>query len=170
MVLPGTLSVLLGGNKITVDYTIFQNNAAEAHFNYLGSDYSFPLTRWKQKAFSQFRTKFHVVYDDHKKFGSSYVTGDIISSDNTSEQNKQVVLRSIEDVFIYLDVLLHQHPRSILDYAVWYREKHCDKLDTYEKYIQLVTCHSIVHSDFMAGNIRWNIIKFQPQKEDTNRE
>jgi hypothetical protein len=168
MVLPGTLTVLLGGNNIIVDYAVFQNNAAEAHFNYLGSDYSFSLTRWKQKAFSQFRSKFHAVYDDHDKFGSSCVdtdTGDVISSDNTSEQNKQVVVKSIEDIFLYLDTLLHQHPRSILDYAVWYREKHCDKLDTYEKYIQLVTCHSIVHSDFLAGNIRWDIIKFEPKIE-----
>ena len=165
MVLPGTLTVLLGGNNVIVDYAVFQNNAAEAHFNYLGSDYSFSLTRWKQKAFSQFRSKFHAVYDDHERFGSSCVdsdTGDVISSDNTSEQNKQVVVKSIEDIFLYLDKLLHQHPRSILDYAVWYREKHCDKLDTYEKYIQLVTCHSIVHSDFLTGNIRWDVINFEP--------
>ena len=169
MAIPGTMSVILGGVNLSVDYKIFHNNAAEAHFNYLGSDYNFSITRWKQKAFSLFRSKFHEIYTDTVKYGSSvvdYDTGDVISSENNSRQNTEIVIRSIQDIFIYLDTILQQQPRSILDYAVWYREKHSDKLDTYEKYIQLVTCHCIVHSDFLAGNIRWETIQFKPEKHD----
>lgn len=170
MAIPGTLTVILGGVKLPVDYKIYQNNAAEAHFNYLGSDYNFSITRWKQKAFSLFRSKFHETYNDPIKYGSSVVdpdTGDVISSENNSCQNTEIVIKSLQDIFIYLDLILLQQPRSILDYAVWYREKHSDKLDTYEKYIQLVTCHCIVHSDFLAGNIRWEIIPFIPEVIDS---
>lgn len=168
MAVPGTLSVLLGGVNLPVYYKIFQNNAVVAHFNYLGSDYNFSITRWKQKAFSTFKAKFHEKYSDSVKYGSSFVdpdTGDIISSQNSSKQNTEIVIKSVQDIFLYLDTILQQQPRSILDYAVWYREKHYDKLDTYEKYIQLVTCHCIVHSDFLAGNIHWKIIPFKHECE-----
>ena len=165
MAFSGTFSTKLGGVKIVVDFKIYQDNAADAHFIYLGSDYNFLMTRWKQKAFSLFRSKFHQVYTDTAKYGSTEVdpdTGDVVSSSSTAEQNKFTVLRAIKDVFLYLDMLLHQQPRSILDYAVWYREKKPSDLDSYAKYIQLVTCHCIVHNDFLAGDIRWEVLEFVP--------
>ena len=164
MALEGKYTTTLGGACVTVDYRVCQNNEGQAHFIYLGTDYNFSMTRWKQKAFSPFRAKFHEVYNDINKYGTSDVdpdTGDVISSSCTSDQNKQIVIRAIEDVFHYLNQLLEQHPRSILDYAVWYREKN-DKVETYARYIQLVTCHCIVHSDFLAGNIRWEVVEFVP--------
>jgi hypothetical protein len=143
---------------------IYQNNAAGAHFVYQGSDYNFSMTRWEQKAFSAFRSKFHLVYTDTAKYGSTEVdpdTGDVVSSSSTADQNKSTVLRAIKDVFFYLDSLLQQHPRSILDYAEWYCEKHSN-LDSYSKYIQLVTCRCIVDSAVLDGNARWEVLEFVP--------
>ena len=105
------------------------------------------------------------MYTDTVKYGSTEIdpdTGDVASSSSTADQNKSTVLRAIKDVFLYLDLLLHQQPRSILDYAVWYCEKKSSYLDSYAKYIQLVTCHCIVHSDFLAGDVRWEVLEFVP--------
>ena len=165
MALSGTFSSMLGDVKVVVDFTIYQDNAADAHFVYLGSDYNFSMTRWKQKSFSAFRAKFHEVYTDTVKYGSTEVdpdTGDVVTSSSTATQNKSTVLRAIKDVFLYLDSLLQQQPRSILDYAVWYRENKPTDLGSYAKYIQLVTCHCIVHSDFLAGNFKWEVLEFVP--------
>jgi hypothetical protein len=161
----GTFQTELGGVNVVVDYNVYQDNAALAHFVYLGSDYNFSMTRWKLKAFSAFRSKFHEVYTDSTKYGTTDVdpnTGDVVSSTSNATQNKLIVYRAIKDVFLHLDCLLQRQPRSILDYAVWYRERNSSNLDTYAKYIQLVTCHCIVHSDFLAGNIRWEVLDFIP--------
>ena len=106
MALEGKYTTTLGGACVTVDYRVCQNNEAQVHFIYLGTDYNFSMTRWKQKAFSPFRAKFHEVYKDIDKYGTSDVdpdTGDVISSSCTSVQNKQIVIRAIEDVFHYLN-------------------------------------------------------------------
>ena len=148
----------------SVDYTISYNNAVEAHFHYLGNDYNFNITRWQQKSFSAFRSKFHLAYKDTSKYGSSDYDefGDVVSSDSTAEQNKLIVLHAVRVVFIHLNSILGQQPRSILDYAVWYREKYNTDITTYSKYIQLVTAHCIVQSDFLPGNMKWDVINFNP--------
>ena len=159
-----TFNADIGGVVTAVDYTISYNNAAEAHFNYLGNDYNFKITRWQQKAFSAFRGKFHLVYQDTSKYGSSEYDDfwDVVSSDSTAEQNKRIVLQAVKDVFLHLNSILVQQPRSILDYAVWYREKYGTDITTYSKYIQLVTVNCIVHSDFLAGNMKLEVIVFNP--------
>ena len=149
--------------RIDVDFKINANNSATAHFIYLGAEYNFTMTRWQQKSFSAFRSKFHQIYTDTKKYGSSEIdpdTGDVVSSTCTSDQNKAIVLRAIKDIFLYLDVLLQTQPKSILDYAVWYREKHGSDVCTYADYVQLVTCHCIVQSDFLVGSVCWEVQEF----------
>ena len=59
MALSDKFSTTLGGARIDVDFKINANNSATAHFIYLGADYNFTMTRWQQKAFSAFRSKFH---------------------------------------------------------------------------------------------------------------
>ena len=44
----------IGGVFTVVDYTISNNNAVEVHFNYLGNDSNFKMTRCQRKAFSTF--------------------------------------------------------------------------------------------------------------------
>ena len=76
MALEGKYTTTLGGACVTVDYRVCQNNEGQAHFIYLGTDYNFSMTRWKQKAFSPFRAKFHEVYKDIGKYLTSDVDPD----------------------------------------------------------------------------------------------
>lgn len=165
MVFDHELTTKLGDVRTRVDCKIHEDNAAHVHFFYLGKDYNFPLTRWKSAGFAKFRSLFHKVYDDIDKFGSSVVdpnTGDVVSSIGTSDQNKNIVKQAINDVFHSLNSILRQYPREILDYAVWFCEKHSFSSDTdYATYIQIVTCRVIVHSDFLAGNIDWRVVDLQ---------
>ena len=67
---------------------------------------------------------------------------------------------TIKDGFLHLNSVLVQQPRSILDYAVWYREKYGTDITTYSKYIQLVTADCIVHSGLLAWNMKCGVIVF----------
>ena len=82
-----TFNAEIGGVLTAVDYTISNNNAAEAHFNYLGNDCNSKMTRLQQKAFSAFGGKSHLVYQDTSKYGSSEYDdfGDVVSSDSTAD-------------------------------------------------------------------------------------
>ena len=73
------------------------------------------------------------MYQDTSKDASSEYDNfiDVGSSDSTAEQSKQIVLQAVKDVFIHLNSILVQQPRSILDYAVWYTEKYGTDITTY---------------------------------------
>ena len=64
------------------------------------------------------------------------------------------------DIMRHLDQIFTAHKRSVLDYAVWYREKKHKDADTYAHFIQLVTCHCIVHADFLAPGITYDVVPF----------
>ena len=98
------------------------------------------------------------------KYGSSEYDdfGDVVLSDSTAEQNKRIVLQAVKDVFLHLNSILIQQLRSILDYDIWYREKYSTDITTCSQYIQLVTANCIVDSDFLAGNMKWEVSIFNP--------
>ena len=70
-----------------------------------------------------------------------------------------IVRQAVFDIFKTLELILQVHGRAILDYATWYREHNKDK-EAYADYITLVTCHHIVHVNFLAPSITWTIVKF----------
>lgn len=59
------------------------------------------------------------------------------------------VRQAVFDMFKTLEQMLHVHWRAIMHYAIWYREHNKEKV-TYADYITLVTCHHIVHANFLA--------------------
>jgi hypothetical protein len=162
MVIDHELTVIIGDAVARVDCKIHRDNAAHAHFFYAGKDHNFALTLWKAKSFAKFRSLFHRVYVDIDKFGSSEVdvnTGDVVSSTNTADQNRNVVKQAIDDIFHLLHVILKEYPKEILDYAVWFCDKYAANLETnYSTYIHVMTCHCIVHGDFIAGHIARKVV------------
>ena len=156
-----TATKLLGGG-MRIDCKIHDDNAALVHFIYAGKDYNFALTRWKATAFGKFRSLFHRVYTDTDMFGSSeidVVTGNVLSSTNTSDQNKNVVKQAIKDIFDLLQVILTEYPKEILDCAVWFSDKYSSHIETnYSTYIHLVTCDCIIHNHFVAGNVARKVV------------
>jgi hypothetical protein len=80
----------------------------------------------------------------------------------TRNQKIRMVRQACEDLMQCLDLLVQKYARSILDYAVWYREKHTES-DTYCEYITLVCAHSIAHTKFLAPNVRWELVRFPHQ-------
>eukprot|EP00798_Chlamydomonas_sp_ICE-L_P006050 gene6050-biopygen1164 len=55
----------------------------------------------------------------------------------TTAQKVNAVIQGAKDVMACVDEIGTRHQRSVLDYAVWYREKHTC-WDTYENYITML--------------------------------
>jgi hypothetical protein len=156
----GSFNTVLGGVPIIVNYARFNNKECRTTFSYLGRLHEFKMSRWSGTGWAPFVTKFHVAHRDIVTFGSSTIDDNGMSTfDVTPEQLNAIVIESASDVFKYLDVLLISQQKQILDYSVWYRDRNPPP-ETYEEYIQLVTCHCIVHSQFLAGNLLWTVVPF----------
>lgn len=84
-------------------------------------------------------------------------------------QKRNVVIQGCKDIIICLNQILKQYQQSVIDYAKWYSEMN-KNTDTYSDYITLVTCHSIIHSEFLRPNVRWKVIKFQDEENLISKE
>ena len=72
-----------------------------------------------------------------------------------SSQKIYCVLRASIDVMAYLNKMTTRIQSSVLDYAVYYRERK-GSYETYSKYITTVTCHNIIYGEAHFYNIGAN--------------
>ena len=68
-------------------------------------------------------------------------------------------VQAVCDIMAHMDRIWRKYKRSVLDYAVFFRERH-QAADTYEEYMSLVTCHCIVHADFLSPDVAWEVVPF----------
>ena len=158
----GTFVVTLQGSQVACSYTVHHDYAVALEFNLRGKPYSFRLTKWKQKGQATFMPLFfNHCARDQAAFGTLTYSADMLPSyQQTEAQHVAVVVQATKDVMLCLDQIVHAFERSVLDYAVHYREKH-QETDTYAQYITLVCCHCITHSDFLAPQVTWPLLQFQ---------
>ncbi|KAJ3299507.1 hypothetical protein HK104_008696 [Borealophlyctis nickersoniae] len=157
----GSFNTSLGGVGIVVNYQVHADHKAKASFSYLSRSYQFNFTKWSRTKFTDFQEKFHHVYNDTANFGSSTMDANgSVTISTTPAHQLNIVVQAIKDSFRYLDALLTVQQKAIIDYSCWYRERNGNTLSTYEEYIQLVTCHCIVHGEFLAPNVVWAVTPF----------
>lgn len=150
-----TIRVSLLANDVDVDVTIMTTYTTILSFTFLRQPYTFNVTKWRSRGQLQFMQLFHEVPRDRTMFGS-ISDDEVITA--TLDQRIGMVMEAIRDIFRCFDRILATHQRAILDYAVWYREQP-NTLDTYSKYITMITCHCIVHTNFMNPSIQWTRVE-----------
>jgi putative component of membrane protein insertase Oxa1/YidC/SpoIIIJ protein YidD len=145
----------------TVTVAISQTWRTLADFSLYGLTYTFTMDKWRSKKLASFLVKFHEHQPrDPTTFGSVSVSDDGIPIIAVNPQQKiATVLQAVRDVISCLGKIHCKYQRSIVDYAIWYREKHSEE-DTYAELITRLTCHCLLHSDFMAPNTQWELVQF----------
>ena len=119
------------------------------------------MDRWRARGLSRFLQTFHA----HKprsnvEFGQIRESPEgSITLDMSCEQKIAAVIQGCHDIIASLAQIAQRYQRSVLEYAIWYRERHQGE-DTYAEYITFRTCHCIVHSDFLTPNLTWDIVRF----------
>lgn len=150
----------LVGNSTPVSVDIMTSFAATVNFSFLGHPYMFSVTKWSRRGQAQFYSIFHEVQRDEDLFGTLEADGTV---KKTTEQKLNCIVQAIKDVMFCLNIITETHQRSVLDYAVYFREKVPDD-DTYGHYITLITCHCIVHQHFIYPSAQFTVVKFYPSK------
>lgn len=150
----------VGGAPTEIDVTVQGTYAATIDFTYCGHPYTFNITKWRSSQLKSFLLLFHRHCErDMQHFGCTVETADDTNLMMDIDQKVNAVIHACKDIIAYLSDVIHEQSRAVLDYGVWYREKHA-KQDTYAEYIMLVTCHCIVHSDFFNHRLVYNVTPF----------
>jgi hypothetical protein len=153
-------STIVGGAPTTIDITVQQTYTATVDFTYCGNPYTFNITKWRSSQLKNFLLLFHRhCQRDPQRFGSTAETTDDCIVLMDVEQKTNAIIHACKDIILYLSDVIQEQGRAVLDYGVWYREKHPEQ-DTYAEYIMKVTCHCIVHSDFFNHKLIWNVTPF----------
>ena len=156
-----TFNSRIMGTSVNVSLTIRNTYDATMEFTLFGVAYTFAVTRWSRKGLASFLLLFF-AYNSREaaEFGSCTVDDNGFPTFNMTTAHKvNAVIQGAKDVMACVDDIATRHQRSVLDYAVWYREKHAC-WDTYEKYITMLACNCIVHAYFLAPGVTWELVTF----------
>lgn len=149
------------GVPIVASVTLARSYATSIDFSLNGSPYTFHVERWASRGFARFITLFFAHEErDPSTYGAIIECADgAVNIQMNVTQKCNAIVQATKDVMSCLNKVSTRYRRSVLDYAVWYREKHPEE-DTYSQFITLRTCHCIVHSDFLAPNLTWELVTF----------
>jgi hypothetical protein len=134
---------------------------ATIDFTFLGRSYTFRVWRTGGRSNDKFIKGFHSYTPrDTVTFGSvgADASGALVVRMST-DQKTAAVVHACKDIATCLDKIMTVHMTSVMDYALWYREEHPEDND-YSSLISLITCHCIVHAEFMSSRVPRQIVKF----------
>ncbi|KAA6417370.1 MAG: hypothetical protein FRX49_12699 [Trebouxia sp. A1-2] len=158
-----TVPFTLGGSAaVQLQVAVSASYLTTISWSLFGRAYSFNVHDWRSGNINQLCSRFHKYAPrDQQVYG--YIEEDTETGAVTPHINQvqkvNIVRQAVFDIFKTLELILQVHGRAILDYATWYRENNKDK-EAYADYITLVTCHHIVHVNFLAPSIQWTLVKF----------
>lgn len=156
-----TLRLTLMGVEIPVNIRVFSTYLTILDFSLYGSMHTFSIDKWRSRRFTSFFERFHCFADrDTDIYGSMETNeeGMHVFSANM-DQKVNAVMHAAKDVVLCLDKIGQHCKNSVLDYATWYSEAHKED-STYSEFITQLTCHLIVHNNFLSPNIDWVVIQF----------
>ena len=173
LLLQGRFSTNIAGKETLVKFKIYSNCEVSCEFECMGTAYVFNLEKWKKtsadvvnpwNSFLKFVQLFYERYGgNNPKFGSFVVvcssTDDLsIKMEASKEQIVNLLVYAMIDVFLCAEDIIITYKRSLLDYCIFHLERGI--CNTYEEYIDLVACHCLVHSNFIAPGITYIPVEF----------
>eukprot|EP00835_Amoeboradix_gromovi_P003764 NODE_261_length_12589_cov_0.423139.p6 type:complete len:175 gc:universal NODE_261_length_12589_cov_0.423139:7187-7711(+) len=155
-----TFRATIMDSNITVHVNLFNNYRVVMDFNWLNTLYNFDVNSWSGRGLTTLVTFFlnHSPRDPNV-FGSISPVDGTISV--TGQQKKDIILQACKDIFHVIDQVVEKHGRSLLDYAVWYRDKRANyNPSDYAQYITREACNCIVHGELLAPNVLYDLVQY----------
>jgi len=146
---------------VEVKLTITDTYAAAFDLTLHGSPYTFLIWSWSGRGFAKFGTLFFKASErDPTQFGRfSKAPDGTVSFSMDTVQKLNMIEQGVKDILACIDKISCHYHCSVLDYAVWYREKH-PEVDSYEQYITRAACCAMVDVEFIAPNVNWDVVLF----------
>jgi hypothetical protein len=152
------IHVKIGDVPVRVEIQIMSSYRTFIYFFYLRKPYTFDITKWKARGQAHMYSLFHSsIQRDASIFGSIQDEEFIISP----EQRLEIVKTAAIDILSCLDQIVKKHQHSVVDYAIWYKERKKSKSTDYSRYITKITCDCIIQTSFIAENISFDLVEYQ---------
>jgi hypothetical protein len=130
--------------------------ASQIDFTYMRRSYHFYVTKWSGRGLQNFLVHFfNAAPRDPKVFGVMDEFGEYKSG---ADLKRNCVAEGCRDIIRCLEKILVVQQGAIIDYAIWYRER-VGEPRNYSQYITKLTCHCIVHEQFMAGTVDYHVVE-----------
>lgn len=152
-----SLTVEIAERRTTVKCEVDIRGAVCLFFSHMKSSYVFKVTKWSGNGYYGYLGKLLEHYKNESKFGSMGRQGEI---NQEPAQKKACLEQSASDVLHCLDDITRTHQRSVQDYALWFLKNTRDD-DTYSYLITSITCMCILETDFMQGNVSYELVMFK---------
>jgi hypothetical protein len=148
------------GSGILVTMTLYDNKKTILDFECIGSSHRLVIEDWMEQRFSTFLQMF---FKDKRRDPAMYgmVENDAVI-DLTYENKVNAIIQACKDIMTCLEQICQKYWVNLLSYSSWYLRTG-KQYDSYSSYITFVTVHAIVHSDFLAANIQWELVEFREQ-------
>lgn len=137
----------LGSQQIKVDVHIFHSLETIISFCFLDNCYSFNINKWTSQ-------KFRKLYNISPYFTPKNMI--LI----TKNDKYQIIFQAIKDLFCCLNQLVLTYPKSMADYAIYYKQNH-KNIKNYNQYITKLTCNCIINSNFIINDFSNKLIEFK---------
>ena len=159
------IDVRVADSPVHVECSVESSGVVVCNFSCMRRPYTFRFTAW-----SVWPIAFHDAF--FKQYpGSSAVYGRWVTERDSSqlhqtpEQKMHMFERATRDVFACLSDIVERNRKSVLGYAVWFRENVRGD-STYAWLVTYVACCAIVHSNFLARDVTFPDIRFQSSGTD----
>jgi hypothetical protein len=171
------------GNNIPIAFSIQNTYNAAIDFTLFAIPYTFTIDRWAKRGLAEYLRHFHdhapkdaaiygyrvvdvdgaeTIYEDDSSItdnGDGTFTVGPTAKAISQAQKLNCIEQGCRDIIVCLGQIGAAHQRSMLEYAVWYRENHPTPA-SYRAFITLITCHNIVQNNFMTPNVNWTVVEF----------
>jgi hypothetical protein len=108
-------------SSANINLTVFGNLRIEMVFTWERTSYNFIITKWMGVKFqTSARAFLQHTNRDSSKFGSFKEDGAVAI---TTRQRRELLIQFCFDFVSTIKMIISNYPSSLLDYAVWYRDK-----------------------------------------------
>lgn len=179
------LTIDLLGHTTPLTIIIANSWQTTLTFEFLARSYSFTVTRWSGSGLRRFMRMFHRARErDERTFGRARPMeedDDYLCVDATPAQRINIVVQMCRDIMAALDAIGKRQQRSVVDYAIWFRERKYPALrrerdelgvldPDYCETITLLACHLIIHVDFLYPSSTYDLVVFAYPDESPSGE
>jgi hypothetical protein len=172
MLFKGEFSASIASVKTTVYLQIYSNYHCWASFELWNTRYTLKMQKWeKTKPDAVARTSFNFLAEliflqknlrDSGLFGTkerSDVDGILkVTTLRSDAQLLNILKYSAMEVVACVDQIICQNKRSLLDYCIFHQLH--GKLSTYEEYIHLVACQSLLKANFFWPGVQFAVVEY----------
>jgi len=161
----GNIELIFNNENINIKYNIDNYKQCKLSFIYKETPVKLNINTWSNYGFTVFVTVYLQQLGLSNK--ELYDRGIFSSEETSSERCKTIsdfhcnliIIEAIRDVFYYMEILLENKDKELLEYCVWYKNTYKFPRKYFE-FIQLVGCLCILQTEDLFIDKKYDVIPF----------